>query len=195
MELMNKVQGEIREVDAAALRVWLDRGDAVQVDVREPGEHAAERIEGSVLVPLSGFDPRAVPGSDGRKLVLYCRSGNRSGQAGRQLLRAGFAEVHHLRGGLLAWREAGCPVEASASGSRLPDLLRQVQMTAGSLVLLGTVLGAVVSPWFLLLSGGVGAGLFYAGATGTCGMAMLLARMPWNRTGAPPAAACQREGP
>lgn len=100
MELMRKVQGEVREVDAAVLRGWLDRREAVLVDVREPGEHAAERIEGSVPVPLSAFDPRAVPGSDGRKLVLYCRSGNRSGQAGRRLLMAGFAEVHHLRGGL-----------------------------------------------------------------------------------------------
>jgi rhodanese-related sulfurtransferase len=194
MELLGKVQREVQDVDAAVLRSWLDRGEAVLVDVREPGEHAAERIEGSVPAPLSTFDPRAVPGSEGRKLVLYCRSGNRSGQAGRRLLAAGFAEVYHLRGGLLAWRENGCPVEASAGGSRLPDLLRQVQMTAGSLVLLGTVLGAAVSPWFLLLSGSAGAGLVYAGASGTCGMAMLLARMPWNRTGALPAAACPREG-
>lgn len=194
MEILRKAQSEAHDVDAAVLRGWLDRGDAVLVDVREPGEHAAERIEGAVLVPLSAFDPRAVPDADGRRLVLYCRSGNRSGQAGRRLLAAGFPEVHHLRGGLLAWREAGCPVEASAGGSRLPDLLRQVQMTAGSLVLLGTVLGAVASPWFLLLSGGVGAGLVYAGASGTCGMAMLLARMPWNRTGAPQAA-CPLERP
>ena len=193
MELLRKVQGEVRVVDAAILRGWLDRGDAVLVDVREPGEHAAERIEGSVSVPLSAFDAGAMPAPGGRRLVLYCRSGNRSAQAGRRLLAAGFGEVHHLRGGLLAWREAGCPVEASAGGSRLPDLMRQVQMAAGSLVLLGTVLGAAVSPWFLILSGGVGAGLVYAGASGTCGMAMLLARMPWNRTGAPPAAACPLE--
>lgn len=193
MELLRKVQEEVHEVDAAVLRGWLDRGEAVLVDVREPGEHAAERIEGSLLAPLSTFDPRAVPVPDGLRLVLYCRSGNRSGQAGRRLLAAGFTGIHHLRGGLLAWREAGCPVEASAGGGRLPDLLRQVQVTAGSLVVLGTGLGAAVSPWFLLLACGVGAGLVYAGATGTCGMAMLLARMPWNRTGAP-AAACPREG-
>lgn len=181
MELMRKIQGEVREVDAPVLREWLDRGDALLLDVREPGEHAAERIEGSVLAPLSELDPRVVPASKGRRLVLYCRSGNRSGQAGRRLLMAGFAEVYHLRGGLLAWRDAGCPVEARAGARRVPELMRQVQMTAGSLVLLGTVLGATVSPWFLVLSGGVGAGLFYAGAAGTCGMALLLSRMPWNR--------------
>lgn len=171
----------LREVEAPVLRGWLERGEAVLVDVREPAEHAAARIEGSALHPLSAFDPRAVLGADGRKLVLYCRTGNRSGQAGRRLLAGGYTEVHHLRGGLMAWTEAGCPVEARASARQVPELMRQVQMTAGSLVLLGTVLGAAVSPWFLLLSGFVGAGLVYAGASGTCGMALLLARMPWNR--------------
>jgi rhodanese-related sulfurtransferase len=196
MELLDTRRHEIQEVDAAVLQGWLDQGEAVLVDVREPGEHAAERIAGAALAPLSAFDPRAVlPVQDGRRLVLYCRSGNRSSQAGRRLRAAGCAEVYHLRGGLLAWREAGCPVEARAGAGRVPDLMRQVQMTAGSLVLLGTVLGALASPWFLLLSGGVGAGLVYAGATGTCGMAMLLARMPWNRAAAPPAAACPRERP
>lgn len=192
MERPQKTLGEIRGVEAAVLRGWIDRGEAVLVDVREPGEHAAERIAGSRLVPLSELDPRDVPQPEGRKLVLYCRSGNRSSQAGRRLLAAGFTEVHQLRGGLLAWREAGCALEADSARRRLPDLMRQVQMTAGSLVLLGTVLGAAVSPWFLLLSGFVGGGLLFAGATGTCGMALLLARMPWNRTGAPATAACPR---
>jgi hypothetical protein len=82
--------------------------------------------------------------------------------------------------------EAGGPVE-SGGGRRLPDLMRQVQMTAGSLVVLGTALGAAVSPWFLVLPGFVGAGLVFARATGICGMAMLLARMPWNRGGGSPA--------
>ena len=181
MENLRRMQDGPYEVEAPVLRSWIERGEAVLVDVRERAEHAAERIGGSVLHPLSAFDPGTVPAPDGRKLVLYCRTGNRSGQAGRRLLADGFAEVHHLRGGLVAWTEAGCPVEARAGARRVPELMRQVQMTAGSLVLLGTLLGAAVSPWFLLLSGGVGAGLLYAGASGTCGMALLLARMPWNR--------------
>lgn len=179
------------EVEAPVLRSWLDRGEALLVDVREPGEHASERVPGSLLMPLSAFDPEALPRLDGRKLVLYCRSGNRSAQAGQKLLAAGWDEALHLRGGLLAWRDLGCPVEAGG-GRRVPDLMRQVQMTAGSLVVLGTVLGALVSPWFLILSGFVGAGLVFAGATGTCGMALLLARLPWNRAGAPAAATCSR---
>ena len=63
--------------------------------------------------------------------------------------------------------------------------MRQVQIVAGSLVLLGVVLGTTVSPLFLLLSGFVGAGLVFAGLSGWCGMAQLLALAPWNRVGRP----------
>jgi hypothetical protein len=63
--------------------------------------------------------------------------------------------------------------------------MRQVQITAGSLVALGTALGWFVSPWFLILSGFVGCGLMFAGLSGWCGMAMMLGRMPWNRVKAP----------
>jgi rhodanese-related sulfurtransferase len=169
-------------VDAETIRGWMECQEAVLIDVREPMEHAAERIPGARLFPLSALDPRAVPPADGKKLVLLCRTGRRSAEAGQKLLAAGFPEVYHLQGGMTAWKETGCPVEASADAPL--DLMRQVQIAAGSLVFLGTVLGATVSPWFLLLSGGVGAGLMFAGATGTCGLAMLLARMPWNRTAA-----------
>ncbi|MEN9247837.1 MAG: DUF2892 domain-containing protein, partial [Gloeomargarita sp. GMQP_bins_69] len=61
------------------------------------------------------------------------------------------------------------------------SLFRQVQIVAGSLVLLGTILGATVSPWFLLLSGFVGAGLVFAGVTNTCALGMLLAKLPYNQ--------------
>lgn len=169
-------------VDPKTIQGWMQCDEAVLIDVREPVEHAAERISGARLVPLSAFDPKTLPPAEGKKLVLLCRTGRRSTEAGQKLLAAGYPEVYHLQGGLTAWKETGCPVEASADAPL--DLMRQVQITAGSLVFLGTVLGAAVSPWFLLLSGGVGAGLIFAGATGTCGLAMLLARMPWNRTAA-----------
>lgn len=166
------------EVSAETIRGWMSRGEAVLVDVREPAEHAAERIPGTQLLPLSAFDSSALSARK-EKVVLHCRTGRRSAEAGQKLLDAGFLEVYHLRGGILAWKEAGCPVESSADAPL--DLMRQVQISAGSLVLLGTLLGILVSPWFLLLSGFVGAGLVFAGASGTCGMAMVLARLPWNR--------------
>jgi rhodanese-related sulfurtransferase len=102
-----------------------------------------------------------------------------SGTATRRAMEAGHTEVYNLAGGISAWKDAGLPVERTA-GAPLP-IIRQVQIVAGSLVVLGTVLGATVSPWFLLLSGFVGAGLVFAGATGICGMAALLLKLPHNR--------------
>jgi 3-mercaptopyruvate sulfurtransferase SseA len=112
-------------------------------------------------------------------VVLHCVMGMRSAQAGQKLLDAGVTTVYNFRGGVQAWKEAGY---ATARGQRTPlSLERQVQIATGSVVLLGTLLGVIASPWFLLLSGVVGAGLVYAGVRGTCGMATLLAHLPYNQ--------------
>ena len=170
---------KVQDVSAATLKGWLERGEAILVDVREPAEHAGERIPAARLVPLSTFAPAQVPVEPGKKLVLHCVMGQRSTQAGNKLLAAGFSEVYNLQGGIQAWKDAGYAVERSQHAPI--SLQRQVQIVAGSLVLVGTLLGAVVSPWFLVLSGFVGAGLTFAGITNTCGMAMLLARLPYNQ--------------
>ena len=104
-----------------------------------------------------------------------------SEKAGKKVLEAGWrGDVYHLPGGIRAWKRAGLPVER-APGSGGLSIQRQVQIGAGSLVVLGVVLGATVTPWFFALAGFVGAGLVFAGASGTCGMAALLARLPHNR--------------
>ncbi|MGH7767111.1 MAG: rhodanese-like domain-containing protein [Candidatus Binatia bacterium] len=172
-------ENRLEEIDAAMLKAWMDKGEALLVDVREPSEHAGERILGARLVPLSSFNPAQVPQEPNKKVVLHCLTGTRSTQAGRKLLGAGFGRVYNLKGGLQAWKGAGYAVEYNPNAPI--SLLRQVQIVAGTLVVLGTVLGAAVSPWFLLLSGFVGAGLMFAGITNTCGMAMLLAKLPYNR--------------
>ena len=82
-------------------------------------------------------------------------------------------------GGLDAWKKAGLPV--SFDRSKPIDIMRQVQIAAGSLVLIGVMLGFLVNPGFYALSGFVGAGLLFAGVSGFCGMARLLGVMPWNR--------------
>jgi rhodanese-related sulfurtransferase len=170
---------EPKNVNVTTLKGWLDKDEAVLVDVREPAEHAGERIPGSHLVPLSTFDPARVPQEPGKKLVLHCVMGARSAQAGQQLLAAGVVEVWNLQGGIQAWKDAGYE---TLRGARAPlSLERQVRIVAGSLVLLGTLLGAFVSPWFLLLSGFIGAGFIVSGLTGSCGMAMLLTRLPYNQ--------------
>ena len=169
----------MQDVEATVLKTWLERGEALLIDVREPPEYAAEHIPDATLLPLSTFDPARVPQEAGKKVVLHCVMGMRSAQAGQKLLDAGFTTVYNFRGGVQAWKDAGY---ATAGGQRAPlSLLRQVQIVSGSLVLLGTVLGVIASPWFLVLSGGVGAGLVYAGVSGTCGMATLLAQLPYNQ--------------
>jgi rhodanese-related sulfurtransferase len=172
----------LRQIKAAAVKTLLDRGDAVLIDVREPDEHARERIEGARPAPLSRFDSVSLVGEAerGKVAVFHCNSGNRTAQAADRLLGAGFAEAYQLEGGIQGWKRAGLPVIADRKAP-LP-IMRQVQIAAGSLVLLGIVLAVLVSPWFMALSAIVGAGLIVAGITGFCGMANLLLHMPWNRS-------------
>ncbi|MDF1585081.1 rhodanese-like domain-containing protein [Marinimicrococcus flavescens] len=172
-------EGTLREVDPATLRAWLEAGEVRLVDVRARDEYRRERIAGAVSVPPGELEARPQTAPADQRLVLMCSSGARSRQAGERLLAAGAGELCHLAGGLQAWKRAGLPVEGDA-GAPLP-LMRQVQIAAGSLALSGFLLGVLVSPWWHALSGFVGAGLLVAGITGFCGMARLLAVMPWNR--------------
>ncbi|QVL52706.1 MAG: rhodanese-like domain-containing protein [Cyanobium sp. M30B3] len=147
------------------------------IDVREPMEYAAGHIAGSLNVPLSRITQADLPRGP---LVLVCHSGNRSAQALAQLLRHGHPHpLTDLEGGIPAWQQAGLPVR-KLKNAPLP-LMRQVQIAAGSLVLLGVILSQVAAPGWIWLSGFVGAGLVFAGISGFCGMARLLAAMPWNR--------------
>ena len=170
---------QTRTVDAVTLKQWLDEDKAVLIDVREPMEYNREHIIGSRLVPLSGFDPADFDRDRDKAVVCICRSGMRSARAAGQVLATGFDQVYTLEGGIDGWKQAGLPVHFDRKAPL--DLMRQVQIAAGSLVLLGVVLAVLVSPWFMALSGFVGAGLVFAGMTGFCGMARLLAAMPWNR--------------
>lgn len=170
---------QIQTVDAHQLQQGLEQRSVTLIDVREPGEFAGEHIAGATLVPRSQFDVRKIPQTDDTQLVLYCRSGSRSALAAQTLFDAGFASVTHLSGGLTAWKAAGYPTVVNQNAPI--GLMRQVQIVAGSLVFLGTVLGAFVSPWFLLLSGFVGGGLVFAGVSDTCMMGMLLAKLPYNQ--------------
>jgi len=159
------------------------RGSPVELlDVRTPAEYQEIHAELARQVPLDRLDPRKVmEARNGRQddpLYLICRSGSRGRQACEQFLAAGYQNVVNVAGGTLEWERAGLPV---VRGKKTIALERQVRIAAGSLVVLGTGLGAFVHPGFLALSAFVGAGLVFAGITDTCGMGMLLARMPWNR--------------
>jgi rhodanese-related sulfurtransferase len=167
------------EIDAPALERWLKTGEAVLVDVREPVEHAARRIAGAKLVPLGRVAGARLPDLAGRKLVIHCQKGGRGNAACEKLLRENPSlEVYNLAGGIEAWGRAGLPVQDGRKG--LP-LDRQTQLTIGIGLLLAAALAFWVHPGFLLLVAFFGAGLTFAGGTGHCGMARLLAAMPWNR--------------
>lgn len=156
------------------------RDGAMLVDVREADEHVRIRIPGARNLPLSRLDDAELAVHQGKPVLFHCRSGARTeGNAERLAAKAGDCEAFVVSGGLDAWKRAGLPV---AEDRRQPiEVMRQVQIAAGSLVLLGVVLGALVSPWFYGLAGFVGAGLVFAGVSGTCAMATILRAMPWNR--------------
>ena len=151
------------------------------IDVRTPVEFREVHVEIARNVPLDRLDPAALMqarnGSADEPLYILCRSGSRGQQACEKFLTAGFANVVNIEGGTLSCIEAGLPV---VRGKKTISLERQVRIAAGLLVLLGAGL-SFVHLAFIGLSAFVGAGLVFAGITDTCGMGMMLARMPWNQ--------------
>ena len=170
---------ELKTVSPARAAEMIKQG-AVLIDIREADEHARERIPGARHHALSRIETDTPVQAGDDVLVFHCRSGARTrGNAARLSAASSGCETYVLEGGLDAWKKAGLPV--TLDRSQPIDIMRQVQIGAGSLVLIGVVLGAFVNPGFYALSGFVGAGLLMAGTTGFCGMARLLALMPWNR--------------
>jgi rhodanese-related sulfurtransferase len=161
------------------------------LDVRAPVEYRELHVAAARNVPLDRLDPASVMQARGAAtdgpLYLICRSGSRGQQACEKFLTAGFPNVVNVEGGSLACVEAGLPV---VRGKKAMSLERQVRIAAGSLVLLGVLLGWLVHPAFFGLSAFIGAGLIFAGVTDTCGMGMMLTRMPWNQVKDAPADCC-----
>jgi rhodanese-related sulfurtransferase len=153
-------------------------GGARLIDIRARDEHDRARIPGSENRPVDAVGRVG----DAPAVIYHCRSGMRTSANAERLAAASDCPAYLLEGGLDAWRAAGLPVEEDRTAPL--EIMRQVQITAGSLVVLGVVLGLAVQPAFLGLSAFVGAGLVFAGTTGWCGMAKLLAVMPWNRRAA-----------
>ncbi|MEO0521487.1 MAG: rhodanese-like domain-containing protein [Pseudomonadota bacterium] len=169
----------LKKINATTAHDWVKSGKAVLIDVREPDEWIKEHVPEAHLVPLSGFNADDFSKDHDKLAVFHCRSGGRTEAAAPQILRTGFREVYQLEGGIEAWRKAGLKVNENAKAPI--SIMRQVQITAGGLVVLGIVLAVLINPWFAALSAFVGAGLTQAGITGTCAMAAMLKHMPWNR--------------
>lgn len=148
---------------------------AMLVDIRSADEFARSRPAGALNRPLDAIGPLGFDGP----VVFLCRSGMRTGANATRLAQCHTGEAYLLKGGLDAWKAAGLPVEEDREAPL--EIMRQVQIAAGSLILLGVLLGFALAPGWFALAAFVGAGLTFAGLTGWCGMAMLLVRMPWNR--------------
>lgn len=165
----------IATITPVEARRLIDAG-ATLIDIREPDEHARECIPGAISVPVSRLGE--LPAGS---VVFHCKSGMRtSANAAALIYAADGAPCHVLEGGIDAWRNAGLPTRVDTAQPL--EIMRQVQIAAGGLVLIGVVLGLIVAPAFFGVSAFVGSGLMIAGATGWCGMARLLRIMPWNRS-------------
>lgn len=172
------------EVDPRTAAGWVKAGRALLVDVREPDEHAAERIDGARPMPLSSFDGASLRGLGAERIVLHCRGGTRSGEALRLARAQGVdgSALYSMSGGIEAWKKAGLPVERSARRAPM-SVMRQTQLVIGAGVLAGAAGAYFVDPRWVFLSAFFGAGLVVAGLSGTCGLAVMLGKMPWNRGG------------
>ncbi|MDX1681346.1 MAG: rhodanese-like domain-containing protein [Akkermansiaceae bacterium] len=152
------------------------------LDVRTPSEFKERAIPGAVLMPIDQLDVGQVKAlAKGLpRCVTVCHSGVRSKKACDQLREAGLEEVESLEGGVEAWDERKLPLHRASGGAI--SIMRQVQITAGSMVLIGVILTVTLNPWWAVLPGFFGAGLAFAGLTGSCGLAAVLNAMPWNKS-------------
>ncbi len=157
----------------------LAAGRARLVDIRDADEFARRRAKGAVSLPLSRIEAAQLTVEPAGEVVFTCRSGMRTQANCDRLAAAVEGEAFVLQGGLDAWAAAGLPLVEDRKAPL--EMMRQVQIAAGLLVLLGVALGLLAHPAFFGLAGFVGAGLTFAGVTGFCGMARLLQLAPWNR--------------
>jgi rhodanese-related sulfurtransferase len=180
---MTAIQSET-SVSPRELHRRLAAGKPAQLlDVRTPPEHASAHVPGARLLPLDELDAAAFcqqRGQDGTPVYVLCQSGSRAQRAIAKLEQAGARGCVLVEGGTQAWLDAGLPVNRGAS--RVLPLMRQVQIVVGFLSAAGSILALTVDPLFALLPLVIGSGLLFAGLTGYCGLALVLAKMPWNKT-------------
>lgn len=168
------------ELDPISVSRLLEEGKARLIDVRDPAERARLHVPASEPMPLESLEVEKLPVGTGQLIIFHCQGGTRSRRALERALAGGRGTFASMKGGIVAWKAAGLPVIENRRAPRSP--MQQTQILMGLLVLIGTILGAFVTPFALLLSGFIGCGMIYAGLSGSCAMANLLGAMPWNRT-------------
>lgn len=158
------------------------------VDVRSTAEYADGHAVGAFSVPLEQLDRTRLQADLGdtagteQPVYLICASGARAQSAAEKLSRQGLTNLALVDGGTEAWKSSRLPV--SGHSHRI-SLERQTQIALGVLLLMTLAKGTFLHPGFFVLVGLLGVGLVVAGLTARCGLAALIARMPWNRTPGP----------
>lgn len=171
----------VTTIDPIEVKELIDTGYNLDlIDVRTPAEFRGCHAQIARNIPLDTLDVDSViaeRGDNPEPIYFICRSDSRGKKACEAFLAAGYEPVVNVAGGTVAWEDLGLPV---VCGKQTISLEQQVRIAAGALVLAGLGL-SFLSPWWLTLSAFVGGGLVFAGVTDSCGMAMLLAKMPWNQ--------------
>ncbi len=159
------------------------KGGFDMIDVRTRLEFYQVHAVGSLCVPLDTLNPELIMASRGERsrepLYIICKSGGRSAQACEAFVKAGFDNVVNIEGGTMAWLAAGLPVNRGTK--KRMSLERQVRIFVGLTIVTGTLL-AISNPWFLIIPGLLGASLTFAGLSNACGIGMIIAKMPWNKS-------------
>lgn len=178
----------MKNITAQEAKALLDNGKAILIDVREPDEYIAEHIPDSQLIPLSVFTDgcRKIECGD-KKIIFHCKAGMRSNKA-CAIAKDFFDDENllSLQGGIEAWRSAGYATSSGNDNStRLScniSIFRQVQIIVGALIFCFISLGLFIATAFFYIAAVLSLALFLAGVTGWCGLAMILNKMPWNKS-------------
>lgn len=173
----------MKTIEPSQLTKALEADGAELIDVRTPAEFREIHLDFAKNFPLDQLDPqhwlREASNRPSLHLYVICKSGGRSSMAVKRLMEAGFENVTNVAGGTEACTVAGLPV---TRGKKTISLERQVRIVAGAITLVGALLGFFASPYFFAVPAFIGGGLLFAGLSNTCGMGVMLAKMPWNRT-------------
>ena len=172
---------KLSPLSPAEVNARLVAGQAVLVDIREADEFARSHVAGALSRPLSQWEQAHLSIAPGGDVIFTCRSGARTSGACDRLAARVEGSAYVLDGGIDGWARSGLPLEVNRKAPM--EIMRQVQIAAGLLVLVGVLLGFTVSAAWFGMAAFVGAGLTFAGLSGFCGMAKLLMLMPWNRQG------------
>jgi rhodanese-related sulfurtransferase len=176
------MQSLLSTIHPASLFACMAGGNSIELlDVRTAPEYATAHVGGAKLIPLHELEVEGFLAGHprGKPIYVICQAGDRAKAAIERFQQAGCDDCVLVEGGTQMWIEAGLPVVRGTSNV-LP-IMRQVQIVIGALSAVSAVLALAINPWFAVLPLLLGCGLLFAGITGTCGMALLLARMPWNQ--------------